>query len=195
MGAAATYLVQPGDTLSKIATTTGVSQDQLVNLNAIKDPNVIIAGQSLSLTTAGGTSSGSTTPNQYTVKAGDTLWEIASSNGSSVADLVQLNGLGNADQLTVGQVLKLPTTAAAVQHAATVPAPTRPTAAPSASALQQKVAAAAVRVGGPNVHVGVAALNLTTGDKLTWHADDEFPSASVMKLPILVELERVFTDS
>jgi beta-lactamase class A len=40
------------------------------------------------------------------------------------------------------------------------------------------------------VHVGVAALNLTTGDKVAWHADDEFPSASVMKLPILVELER-----
>jgi beta-lactamase class A len=36
----------------------------------------------------------------------------------------------------------------------------------------------------------VAALNLTTGDKIAWHADDEFPSASVMKLPILVELER-----
>ena len=36
----------------------------------------------------------------------------------------------------------------------------------------------------------MAATNLNTGEKLLWHADDEFPSASVMKLPILVELER-----
>src|ERR1051326_6796869 len=45
-------------------------------------------------------------------------------------------------------------------------------------------------LGGQNVHVGVAAINLVSGEKLAWHADDEFPSASVMKLPILVELER-----
>jgi beta-lactamase class A len=50
--------------------------------------------------------------------------------------------------------------------------------------------AEATRVGGQNVHVGVAAINLVSGEKLAWHADDEFPSASVMKLPILVELER-----
>src|SRR5207248_5664078 len=29
-----------------------------------------------------------------------------------------------------------------------------------------------------------------SGEHLAWHADDEFPSASVMKLPILAELER-----
>ena len=190
--AAATYLVQPGDTLSTIATTTGVAVDRLASMNGIKDPNVIIAGQTLSLSAA---AAGGTAPNQYTVKTGDTLWDIASANGSSITDLVQLNGLANADQLTVGQILKLPTTASAVQHAAnatpaSAKATTTPTPTASASALQQKVAAAAVRVGGPNVHVGVAALNLTTGDKLTWHADDVFPSASVMKLPILVELER-----
>src|SRR5207237_6720937 len=46
------------------------------------------------------------------------------------------------------------------------------------------------RVGGPNVHVGAAATNLVSGEKVTLHADEAFPSASVMKLPILVELER-----
>jgi beta-lactamase class A len=33
-------------------------------------------------------------------------------------------------------------------------------------------------------------VNLVTGEKIGWHADDAFPTASVMKLPILVELER-----
>ena len=43
------YLIQPGDTLSAIATTTGVSLDKLVSWNTINDPNLIIAGQTLSL--------------------------------------------------------------------------------------------------------------------------------------------------
>jgi len=194
--AAATYLIQPGDTLSSIATTTGIAQDRLVSLNNIQDPNIIIAGQTLSL--APGATPAPSAPNQYTVKAGDTLWDIARANGTSVNDLVSLNSLTNADQLTIGQVLKLPTTAGAIQRTAAVQAPAgpkppataTPAATPAVSPVLQKVISEAARVGGPHVHVGVAALNLTTGDKLAWHADDEFPSASVMKLPILVELER-----
>lgn len=192
--AATTYQIQPGDTLSSIATTTGVAQDKLVSLNNIQNPNVIIAGQTLSLAPGTPASGG---PNQYTVKAGDTLWDIAQANATTVNDLVQLNGLSNADQLRVGQVLSLPTTAAAIQRTASSQSPTAkpkpaasPSPAPAGSPVLQKVISEANRVGGPNVHVGVVAINLTTGDKLAWHADDEFPSASVMKLPILVELER-----
>jgi beta-lactamase class A len=200
---ATTYLVQPGDTLSAISSTTGVSADQLATLNSIKDPNVIIAGQTLSLSTgaSSSTSAAAAAPaGQYTVKAGDTLWDIARANGATVDDLVQLNGLGNADSLSIGQTLRLPTTAGAIQRsaAAATPKPSStpgpkasPTPSPSATAskLQQKVGSEAARVA-PNAHVGVAAINLTSGDKLVWHAEDEFPSASVMKLPILVELER-----
>jgi beta-lactamase class A len=211
---ATTYLIQPGDTLSAIATTTGVSVDKLASLNSIKDPNVIVAGQTLALatgaatgtaasttattpTTTGSSSTSSSGALQYTIKTGDTLWDIARANAVSVSDIVQLNQLSNADQLTVGQVLRMPTTAGTIQHTAAVATPTStPTAkatatpAPSASALQQRVISEAQRVGGQKVHVGVAAINLSTGDKVMWHADDEFPSASVMKLPILVELER-----
>src|SRR5205085_3135550 len=53
-----------------------------------------------------------------------------------------------------------------------------------------KIASEAQRVGGQNAHVGVSAINLVSGEKISLHADDSFPSASVMKLPILVELER-----
>ena len=38
--------------------------------------------------------------------------------------------------------------------------------------------------------VGAAAINLTSGEKIGLKAEEAFPSASVMKLPILVELER-----
>ena len=192
----ATYLIQPGDTLSAIAASTGVSLERLVNFNSIKNPDIIIAGQTLSLTgaaPAGRVAGGA----QYTVKDGDTLWNIARANGTSVDALVELNGLSNADQLTIGQVLRMPFSAGPVQRAAAAPTQTpkpkaspTPKPTPTVSPLQQRVASEAQRVGGTNVRVGVAASNLVTGEKVNLHAEETFPSASVMKLPILVELER-----
>lgn len=195
----ATYLIQPGDTLSGIAMSTGISIERLISFNSIKNPDVIIAGQTISLT--GAAPSGQSNAMQYTVKEGDTLWTIAQANGASVESLIQTNNLANPDQLSVGQVLRLPVTASVQLRAAAVPtakpksSPTPkpsppPKATPTVSPLQQKVAAEAQRVGGANVHVGMAAINLVTGEKINLHADDTFPSASVMKLPILVELER-----
>ncbi|MET8585730.1 peptidoglycan-binding protein [Streptomyces collinus] len=52
----------------------------------------------------GGTSSAST----YTVKKGDTLSSIAKAHGTTVAVLLSLNKLKDADDLAVGQKLKLP---------------------------------------------------------------------------------------
>ena len=49
--------------------------------------------------------------NTYTVKAGDTLWDIAQSqlgNGSRYKEIMTLNGL-TSDVIQPGQVLKLPT--------------------------------------------------------------------------------------
>jgi beta-lactamase class A len=185
--AVSTYLIQPGDTLSTIANTTGVSLDKLISLNGISNPDLIIAGDTLSLMGGGTQASGT----RYTVKPGDTLWDISRTTGASMDSLVQLNGLGNADYLSVGQVLRVPVTAGPIQRAASAPPQKpKPTPAPTPSPLQQKVTAEALRVGGQDVHVGVAATNLKTGEKVSLHADEEFPSASVMKLPILVELER-----
>jgi murein DD-endopeptidase MepM/ murein hydrolase activator NlpD len=47
------------------------------------------------------------TANTYTVVKGDNLTRIASRNGTTVADLVRLNGIKNANLINVGQVLKL----------------------------------------------------------------------------------------
>lgn len=43
------YQIRPGDTLSKIAKQYGVTVDQLVKANRIKDPNLIFAGHSLKI--------------------------------------------------------------------------------------------------------------------------------------------------
>ena len=52
---------------------------------------------------AGGSSSGGS----YTVKSGDSLWEIARRNNTTVAKLKSANGL-STDKLSIGQKLKLP---------------------------------------------------------------------------------------
>ncbi|HEY0583450.1 MAG TPA: LysM peptidoglycan-binding domain-containing protein, partial [Chloroflexota bacterium] len=180
--AVATYLIQPGDTLSLIATATGVSLDKLVNVNSIKNPDFIVAGQTLSLDgsavsqpTSSDTASPSTAGGpSYTVKTGDTLWDISLTTGVSLDNIIKLNSLNNVDQLTVGQVLTLPAiaatrTVAAANQPAAKPSPTaaaKPKATPTAGAsgqtaaqakpsaqslLQQKVAAEALRIGGPKV--------------------------------------------
>jgi murein DD-endopeptidase MepM/ murein hydrolase activator NlpD len=43
----------------------------------------------------------------YTVVRGDNLTRIASRNGTTVAELVRINGIANANSISVGQVLKL----------------------------------------------------------------------------------------
>jgi len=211
--AVAMYLVQPGDTLLAISSTTGVPLDRLVGFNSIKNPDFIVAGETLSLDGSAAAAPQSTTLGpleaaagpHYTVKNGDTLWEISLVTGASLDALIKLNNVSNADQLSIGQVLRLPATAAApasaaaVQHVAastsakpkaTPTAKPTPPPTPVASPLQQRIAAEALRVGGPNVHVGAAAINLTSGEKVGVRAEEAFASASVMKLPILVELER-----
>jgi LysM repeat protein len=43
----------------------------------------------------------------YTVKNGDNLTKIAKANNTTVAKLVEINGIKNANLISVGQVLKL----------------------------------------------------------------------------------------
>jgi LysM repeat protein len=67
-----------------------------------------------------------TPPGTYEVADGDTLWDIATRFDTTVEALVEANGLANADELTVGQVLKIAT-----------PAPETPAAeTPTATATQ-----------------------------------------------------------
>lgn len=49
------------------------------------------------------------TPETYTVQAGDTLAEIATSYGVELQDLVDANDIANIDIIEVGQVLIIPT--------------------------------------------------------------------------------------
>jgi LysM repeat protein len=48
------------------------------------------------------------TPLTYTVRSGDTLSRIASQHGTTVAAIVELNGITDPSRLRIGQVLLIP---------------------------------------------------------------------------------------
>lgn len=115
-----TYTVKSGDSVWKIAHECGMSMNELVSLNGIKN-NLIFPGQVLKVKAGAkaenvskSETSGSKNQNAasnggsstYTVKSGDSVWKISHEHGMSMDELKSLNGL--KDNLIIpGQVLKV----------------------------------------------------------------------------------------
>ena len=129
-----TYTVVSGDGLYAIARKTGTSIDDLLSLNGLSLNSTIYPGQVLTLsansetsaqeeTTSTEESSSSTqettseesavsseqpaTGGTYTIVSGDGLYAIARKTGTSIDDLLSLNGLSLNSIIYPGQVLKL----------------------------------------------------------------------------------------
>ena len=129
-----TYTVVSGDGLYAIARKTGTAIEDLLSLNGLSLNSTIYPGQVLTLsassessaneeTTSTEESSSSTqeTPSEesaasseqaatggtYTVVSGDGLYAIARKTGTSIEDLLSLNGLSLNSTIYPGQVLKL----------------------------------------------------------------------------------------
>ena len=121
------YTVKAGDSLWKIANQHGLSVNQLKSMNQLGS-DLIYPGQKL-VVKSGTTSTETTTPSQstvtnqvtnptttpvsrpstntqasYTVKAGDSLWAIATKHGLSVSQLKSMNQL-SSDMIYPGQKL------------------------------------------------------------------------------------------
>ncbi len=114
------HRVQPGETLSEIARQYGVLLEQLMAANEISDPDSVYSGQLLKIATPVSvpeTSSPTVAPPVtpatvalpaiYTVAPGDTLSAIARRFGIDLATLRSLNQLDDADNIVVGQTLRL----------------------------------------------------------------------------------------
>ncbi len=121
-GGAATHTVQAGDTLAAIAARYNVTQDAIIQLNNLTDPNVLTVGQALKIPAAATAGSGTTTTTAegatiYVVQSGDTLAAIARRFGTTSAELAQLNGLTDPNRIVVGQRLTVPATGGATAPA------------------------------------------------------------------------------
>ncbi|HEX2183338.1 MAG TPA: LysM peptidoglycan-binding domain-containing protein [Rubrobacteraceae bacterium] len=99
------YIVQPGDTLSEIAEDFGLSVDDLVRFNRIRDPDVIFVGQIVCAPLA---APGLGTIAVWIVRPGDTLSEIGERFGVSAEQIAQHNGIRDPDLIFPGQRLRIP---------------------------------------------------------------------------------------
>jgi LysM repeat protein len=107
----ATYTVKAGDSVWSVSNKHGISMNQLIQWNNIKN-NFIYPGQKLVVKSGGSnnTSTNTTTNNSnaantnnsnasstgtYTVKAGESVWSVANKNGITMDQLIQWNNIKN----------------------------------------------------------------------------------------------------
>ena len=134
-----TYTVKPGDSLWKISSQHKVTVDELKKINGLVsdtiliDQKLTIATQSINLPVVEKAPSSKSTPtyqqskpvtrttpstSTYIVKAGDSLWKIASQHNLTIADLKNINNLVS-DTIYVNQKISVSSSA---------PTKTKPTA-------------------------------------------------------------------
>lgn len=144
-----THVVQPGETLFRIALNHGITVDALRAANGIVG-NTIYAGQVLiipigtagtSATSAGVAApvsqpvvSNSTAGGYHTVQRGENLFRIGLKYGVSVAAIQAANGLSDTT-IYVGQRLVIPAGSGVTSGSSPAPAPNNNTAAAPASPL------------------------------------------------------------
>ena len=117
------YVVKEGDTLWSISLTNYTSGYNWVDIaaaNTLSNPDSLTVGVELTLPktqpiypegSINGVAATATKEENYTVKQGDNLWQIACqsyTNCYRYTDIVKANDLSNPDQIEIGQVLKIP---------------------------------------------------------------------------------------
>ena len=105
-----TYTVKRGDTLSEIAKAYGVEISHIVELNKIKNPNLIYPGEKLRITESNSQKLNEYNPKNdiiYIVRRGDTLWSISRKFRVSVNFLVQKNNIRNKNLIFPGQIIRI----------------------------------------------------------------------------------------
>ncbi len=106
------YVVQPGDTLFRIAERFGTTVEAIVAANDLADPSLIHVGQRLIIPTETPervpTPEPSPNSRVHPVRPGDTLPSLAFRYGTTVRRLREGNDLNRLGLLWPGQVLRIP---------------------------------------------------------------------------------------
>ncbi len=120
------HVVQSGETLFEIAQQYGMTVDALAQVNNLANPNVIVVGTSLkipavssSATRAATIPSNSQDVTLHLVAPGETLGGIAKQYNVSLSALSNANSIANPNVIEVGDLLRIPGGAPAVQDGST----------------------------------------------------------------------------
>jgi len=150
--AAGRYVIQRGDTISKIAAHFGLSTQAVLTANGLSWSSIIYGGQTITIP-AGGSAPlaiqtvSSVTPTapaapaastSYTIRSGDTISSIARSSGVTVAAILSANGLSSSSIIYAGRTLVIP---GAASPAAAAPVSAAPAAGTSAAPITDEMAA------------------------------------------------------
>ncbi|MFC2948795.1 LysM peptidoglycan-binding domain-containing protein [Virgibacillus sediminis] len=93
------HVVQPGDSIYRIANTYNTSPQALIDANELEAPEQLVVGQALVVPISGGF---------YTVQPGDSLYSISQRFGISYQELAQYNNISPDNILPVGFRLYIP---------------------------------------------------------------------------------------
>jgi LysM repeat protein len=118
-----TYTVKRGDCLSRIASRHGIKVKEILELNSLRDKNVVFIGQTLNLPAhaqvrapdrsaprapaPAPTITSAQESGKYVVQSGDCLSKIAAKYRTTTKELMAMNGLSR-DLIRVGQKLTVP---------------------------------------------------------------------------------------
>jgi len=110
--------IRRGETISTIAARYGVSQYAIMEANNLSRRSTIYAGKHLivpvPLDRAGSSrnyTDYSAKNSIYTVRSGDTMWDIARAFGTTVSALRRINYIERGSRIYVGQKMKIPSSA------------------------------------------------------------------------------------
>ncbi|WP_163539915.1 LysM peptidoglycan-binding domain-containing protein [Gracilibacillus sp. YIM 98692] len=93
------HVVQSGESLWSISQIYNSDINQIILVNQLEDPNVLVIGQALVIPE---------TNREYVVQPGDSLWGIAQRFGVTPQELANKNNIVNPSLIYVGHMLELP---------------------------------------------------------------------------------------
>lgn len=99
------YFVRPGETLWELGREFSTTVSALRKANGMNRSDQLLAGQWIKIPGRAQLSTGTT---WYTVKNGDTVWDIAGHFGVKVRDIVAVNNLKNPRRIHPGTKIRIP---------------------------------------------------------------------------------------
>ena len=97
------YIVEQGDTIENIGRKYNIPVIEIIKANNLQPPYLLTVGQSLTIPT-----NLYNIFNYYTVKQGDTLYNVAQQEGTTVDLIAGINGINPNEYIYEGQTLLVP---------------------------------------------------------------------------------------